>query len=138
MGSFVGACDGSQVPHGSMMVAMTLLLWIIFDVLLLLGLTLRLVRVIVSDDIGEWWVKEPIRKRILRINDDQKRNRALDYVEGLDCPFCVGFWIAGLTLLSLYLAGGPGEANDVWRWVSAWFALNWVAAHLGARAGDTK
>lgn len=115
-----------------MMIPM-LLLWIL-DVVLLLGLTLRLSRLIVTDDIGDWWVKEPVRRWAMRRKDPTK---ALDYADGLDCPFCVGFWIAGLTLLSLFLVGGPGEAHDVWRWVSAWFALNWVAAHLGARAGDT-
>lgn len=58
---------------------------------------------------------------------------------GLDCPFCVGFWLAALTVVSLLVAGGPGADGTlaiVWRVVAGVFTLNWLAAHIGARLGD--
>lgn len=113
------------------------MLLVFLDLLLALGLTLRLTRLIVVDDIGDWWVKKPIAKRLSEIRSDGKRQKAFDYWDGLSCPFCIGFWIAGAVLLSLFLVGGPGDAAVLWRWVAGWFALNWIAAHLGARAGDT-
>jgi hypothetical protein len=115
------------------------MLLIVLDLLLALGLTLRLSRLVVADDIGEWWIKKPIARWIDRKFPvlGPKRDRAFDYWEGLSCPFCVGFWIAGAVLLSLFLVGGPGDAAVLWRWIAGWFALNWIAAHIGARAGDT-
>jgi len=113
------------------------MLLVIVDLLLALGLTLRLSRLIVVDDIGDWWVKRPIAERLGKMPTGPKRDKAFDYWDGLSCPFCVGFWIAGLVLLSLYLVGGPGDAAVLWRWIAGWFALNWIAAHIGARAGDT-
>lgn len=114
-----------------------MLLLQVLDVLLLFGLILRLTRVIVSDDIGLWWVRGPWANYAWE-KEGQEFGWRAKISTGLGCPFCVGFWIAGLCLLSLFLVGGPGEAAPLWRWVSAWFALNWIAAHLGARAGDTE
>lgn len=115
------------------------MLLIVLDILLALGLTLRLSRLIVTDDIGEWWVKKPIAMWISRKwgPDNPRHQKAFDYWDGLSCPFCVGFWIAGAVLLSLFLVGGPGDAAVLWRWIAGWFTLNWIAAHIGARAGDT-
>lgn len=158
----------------------------VVDLLLLLGLTLRVVRVVTFDDIGRWWIRAPAQRWALRHEPlpapEAKTppgtyrvavgpyGEALDVpaaqtyttqgyaaelavraaeeaamepqgwrsklVSGADCPWCWGFWLAGLCLLSLLVAGGPGEAHWVWRAVAGWFTLNYVAAHIGPRLGD--
>lgn len=105
------------------------------DILLALGLTLRLSRLVVTDDIGLWWIRIPA------FNWAHAREPRADgwrakLQSGLSCPFCVGFWIGCLVLLSLWLVGGPGHAHEAWRWVSGAFALNWIVGHIAARAGD--
>ena len=113
--------------------------WIALDALLAFGLTLRLTLLVVGDDIGRWWIKTPLLKWIdNRPMTDEGRDRAFRYWNGLNCPFCVGFWIAGLVLLSVYLLGGFGTMREPWRWVAGWFSLNYVAGHLGAGIGDTE
>lgn len=97
---------------------------------LALGASLRLTRLIVTDDLGQWWVKDPLRNYVLqRIPTEQ----AEDYLDGLDCPFCVGFWIGAGVLASAALLG----ERRSWRFVAGALTLNYVAAHLGARLGDT-
>lgn len=136
--------------------------WLVLgDLLLLLGLTLRLTRLIVADDFpGTWLIREPAARwaaandwryvvKDTQMTEDEHglaftgqidqepdpgwRTKA---VEGLSCPFCIGFWIAAAMMLILAAVGGPGHAPDWWRIIAGIFALNWVAAHLGARAGD--
>ena len=132
---------------------------IVVDCLLALGLTARLTRFVVTDDLGGWWIREPAQRWANRHEPTVNGvpvHRAVEsgavhadgpvprgwrdkLVSGLDCPFCVGFWLAALVLASLAVVGGPGADSllaVVWRWVAAVFALNWVAAHLGARLGD--
>lgn len=124
----------------------------VLDCLLALGLTLRLTRLVVMDDLSLWWLRGPLavwatRKNPLPEMDtlptgfQEMRVYVPDWrgklVSGLSCPFCVGFWIGCLVLLSLWLVGGPGAAAEPWRWVAGAFTLNWVAAHIGARAGDS-
>jgi hypothetical protein len=109
---------------------------VIFDILLALGLTLRLTRLIVVDDAGLWFVRMPVFHWAEK-HDPQGRGWQGKLNTGLDCPFCIGFWIGCGVLLSLYLAGGPGDVTEAWRWVAGAFTLNWVAAHVGSRMGDS-
>jgi hypothetical protein len=111
---------------------MTVLLFLL-DIFLLAGLTARLSRLVTTDDLGVWWVQAPAGKWAVNRSTAERRHRAIRYVEGLECPYCVGFWIAVATTVSLLLVGGPGEANDVWRWVAAAFTLNYVVAHISSR-----
>lgn len=130
------------------------------DLLLLLGLTLRTTRLITGDSIpGDWWIKDPLERletaadnrdsanaplgktwlesaRAKRMEETGEWQRRWRYLDGLDCPFCVGLWIAGATTLSLLLVGGPGDAAEWWRWVAGAFTLNYLAAHVGSRLGD--
>lgn len=99
---------------------------LILDLFLLLGLTMRATRIITSDTISERYLREPLMSRV-------KNDRQEFWVEGLYCPYCVGFWISGLCLVSLMLAGGPGDAAMWWRLGAGWFTLNLIAAHLGSR-----
>lgn len=104
----------------------------LLDALLLLGLTVRLSRLVTTDDLGVWWVQNPAEDWAVHRKTEDGRRRAINYVQGLQCPFCVGFWIAVATTASLLLVGGPGHADEVWRWVAAAFTLNYVAAHISA------
>ena len=56
---------------------------------------------------------------------------------GLDCPFCVGFWIGAGVLAADRLASQERVLDKPWRFAKAALALNYVTAHLGARLGDT-
>lgn len=115
--------------------AMTLL--ILADLALLLGLTLRLTRLVVTDQVGEYLVRRPaehVAAHVLHSGRTLAFTRAL-----LSCPFCIGFWLGVAALATLAAVGGPGAegtAAVVWRYVAGAFALNWVAAHIGARLGD--
>lgn len=128
---------------------------------LVLGLTMRLTRFVVADELGELWIKDPLdraahrwwtrettkvksRRNALRRmghNEDLVLSRVPDleqpwwwkYRSGLDCPFCVGFWIGTAVLASEAVAG----RSRWWKFGAAAFTLNEVAAHLGARLGDT-
>jgi hypothetical protein len=111
---------------------MTVLLTL-FDVFLLAGLTARLSRLVTTDDIGVWWVQTPAGKWAVNRSTPERRHKAIQYVEGLECPYCVGFWIAVATTFSLWLAGGPGDAAELWRWAAAAFTLNYVVAHISSR-----
>lgn len=117
------------------------------DLLLTLGLTLRVVRAVTGDTIGERYILDPTRAWAMRqhpkttgdltvIDGEAHSRRWLFWQSGLACPFCIGFYIAGAVLLSLFLVGGPGDAAEPWRWVAGWFTLNWIAAHVGSRLGD--
>ncbi len=115
----------------------------VIDIALLLGFTLRLIRLVVIDDLGGWLIREPAQRWVMRRAEksgrDWARTKAYKLVSGLDCPFCVGFWLAALTMASLLVAGGPGADGSlsmVWRVVAGVFTLNWVAAHVGSRLGD--
>src|SRR5262245_56805005 len=96
------------------------------DAALALGASMRLTRLVVTDDLGEWFVKEPVR----RWTKDHPRH--LHWAEGLDCPFCVGYWIGVAVLL-----GYHALPRGLWRFGCATLTLNEVAGHLAARLGDT-
>ena len=98
----------------------------------------RITRVIVTDDIGLWYIRGPLVSWVIKHEPDHFGWRSRLW-SGLDCPFCVGFWVGVLVLVSLAAVGGPDAdttAATIWRWVMAAFALNYVTAHVGARLGD--
>lgn len=109
------------------------LLLFTFDVVLLLGLTLRLTLFVVGDDLGQMWVVEPATRWAMARPTVEGRKKAIRYVDGLTCPFCVGFWIGVACTVSLWAVGGPGHAEDLWRWVAAAFTLNYIVGHVSAR-----
>lgn len=116
----------------------------VLDVLLVLGLTLRLTHLVIADDLGKWFVQEPANRWAgdgWRWNDAEEELEPTTWkaklVSGLDCPWCIGFWIGCLCLLTLALVGGPGHAAEWWRWIAGAFTVNYICAHSGARLGDT-
>lgn len=122
--------------------------WFWFDLLLLVLSTLRLSRLVTSDQIGEWFIQEPAKRwatmadvttdyepymgEVLRQTDnpDGWRHRLVD---GLICGFCEGYWIGVVTIVVLAMLGGPGDAPDWWRVLSGTFALSYVIGHVSAR-----
>lgn len=112
------------------------------DLALVLGLALRLSRLITTDDLGLWWVQWPLANRrndYVRKQMPAGTGRGVKdpkwwkYAEGLECPFCVGAWLGALALLSLWLAGGPGHAAEWWRYGAGIFALNYLVGHIASR-----
>lgn len=95
---------------------------------------MRLTRLVVADDIpGRWWIKEPLI--------DYARSHQIEHgrppswwplTSGLDCPFCIGLWIAGGVALIDEVAGD----SRWWRLLTSALALNEAAAHIGSRLGD--
>lgn len=54
-------------------------------------------------------------------------------VKGLDCPFCVGFWVGALILAGEVTLGRLPVVGTVWRFGVSAFALNYVVGHVSAR-----
>lgn len=103
------------------------------DITLLLLAALRVTRLITTDNIpGQWWIYGPLYKRA---HGHPRRGtpKWAKYLDGLDCPFCVGLWVCAVGVASLLLVGGPGHAADWWRWLAAPFALNYVTGHVAKR-----
>ena len=112
---------------------MTALAWL--DLLLALGFTLRLSRLVTSDTITDWWLRGPLDRWADRKEPYHPAWRT-KLVSGLSCPICVGFWLTGLVVLSLAVMGGPaaeGTLALVWQYVALAFTLNYVAGHISAR-----
>lgn len=53
-------------------------------------------------------------------------------VKGLDCPFCVGFWI-GLAVLALLPLFQVPVIGHLLRWLFGALALNYVVGHVSSR-----
>lgn len=94
------------------------------DISLIFGATTRLTRLITLDDLGQWWVVDPLISRA-------ENTRWWKYVDGLTCPFCVGFHLSLMVIMS-YLAarrlGGP--ALVAWRAAAGALTVNYGSAHL--------
>jgi hypothetical protein len=130
----------------------------VLDLVLALGAALRLTRFVVADDVpGQWWIKDPLhdakhasqRKHapepyvqnpgFITAGDQYPTGpepKWARYLEGLSCPYCLSVWVAAFTTLTLFLAGGPGDAADWWRYGAGFLTLAWLTGHIAARAGD--
>lgn len=103
----------------------------------------RLTRLVVWDEIGQWWIKDPIDRaagqwwhdkttEALQTADGHVGVREVEpeqpwwwkYRSGLDCPYCVGFWL-GAGVLALDAAAGE---HPVWRLTRDALAMNMVVA----------
>ena len=111
-------------------------------VILPLLAAVRLTRLVVTDDLGRWWIHEPIDRAMDAYAERELWTAAHEdrdpvepwwwkYRSGLDCPFCVGFWICVGTL-----AAQRALPRPVFTALAAPLALNYVTAHLGSRLGD--
>lgn len=114
-----------------------------FRALLLTLATARLTRLVVWDEIGQWWIKDPIDRaaeqwwhdrmtEALQTADGHVGVREIEpeqpwwwkYRSGLDCPYCVGFWL-GAGVLALDAAAGE---SPVWRLTRDALAMNMIVA----------
>lgn len=101
---------------------------------------IRLTRLVTTDEIGQWWIKDPIDRAAEQWYSEQ--TEALHnlsgeivrepeqpwwwkYRSGLDCPHCVSFWAALLVLATRKV---PGH-----RLVTAALATSYVVGHVSAR-----
>jgi hypothetical protein len=130
---------------------------------------MRLTRLVVTDDLGQWWVKDPLDQwmhqhpKLSDVTDHDHELREfrsfanlpykkcticgeLDgttyprvrfhrYLGGLECPYCVGFWIGAGVLASHSIAKRTGMIG-LWRFAARALTLNEAAAHLGIKIGD--
>lgn len=110
--------------------------------------TARLTRFITSDWLGHWWIVQPARHWAVfgtplyhtlpesidaEWAENEPRTWRQKLVKGLDCPFCVGFWIGGVMLLAQVLADAVPVLKPVIRFGLAMLALNYVTGHLSSR-----
>lgn len=91
---------------------------------LTMGAAARITRFVTQDDLGEWWIKEPLRNKAAQLDPRWDK-----YVEGLECPFCVGFWAT----TAVMGAGAVLRWNKVWQWGAGVWAASYVVAHVSSR-----
>jgi hypothetical protein len=115
--------------------------------LILLG-ALRLTRFITSDKLGYWWVVQPARRWAMygtalyhspaEVIEAEWEGGAPTtprqrLVSGLDCPFCVGFWLGALALVGTLLIGRVPVLGALWRLGLGALGLNYIVGHISAR-----
>lgn len=91
---------------------------------LTLAAAARVTRLVTVDDLGEWWIKEPVRSKAAQLDPRWDK-----YVDGLDCSFCVGFWAT----TAVMGAGAALRWNKVWQFGAGVFAASYVVAHVSSR-----
>ncbi len=106
---------------------------------------LRLTRFITTDWLGEWTIDAPARRWANRHESSawMYRNPPLEeqvdpdngwrskLVKGLDCPFCVGFWIGLLLIMAIALC--PKPLRPILNSLLAALGLNYVVGHISKR-----
>ena len=115
------------------------------DLLLILGATLRLTRLAVVDDLGVWWLQDPITRwavsregSTVTYEDgsyaaDPDRGWRNKLAEGTTCGFCIGFWIGCLVIGSWLIASHTDTLTFAWRIGALAFTLNYLAGHISGR-----
>ena len=110
------------------------------DQVLILGATTRLTRLVTTDDLGQWLIRDPIDSAMKRWEDRHcvhEHNGVpcrpwwWKYRSGLICPHCVGQHVAFGVLTSYALTGRSPRARSAWRFVAAGLTLNAVSTVLG-------
>jgi hypothetical protein len=107
----------------------------LMDLALLLLATLRVTRLVTTDNVpGQWWIYGPLYKAgAVRMARERHAPRWYRYLEGLTCPFCVGFWVGLAAVVLVALLGGPGDLPVWFRYLMGAFALNYVVGHVSGR-----
>ena len=83
----------------------------------------RVTRFVTTDSLGEWWIQEPAREFAARFDPRWDK-----YVDGLSCPYCVGFWATA----AVFGAGSALRWNRVWQWGAGVWAASYVVGHMVA------
>jgi hypothetical protein len=101
------------------------------DYLLILGASARATRFVTTDDLGQWWIANPLRRRFA---DHPRWGR---YLSGLECPFCAGFHVSLFAVTSYAIARSAGpRALAFWRIGAGALTVNYVSAHADIRLTD--
>ncbi len=87
----------------------------------------RTYRLIAIDSAGEP-ARRLIRRLIFKLGKRGKDHAADLVEEGAECPFCIGFWVTSLWVLTGLLWGG----TFVWLLFAGCFAANYVGGQLNA------
>lgn len=118
---------------------------------------LRATRFITSDHLGEWALVGQARRWADRYEHDAlaREWRALPspkppfehwargddepvtwqgkLVKGLDCPFCVGFWITGAAVLGAAAANRGARRRAAFQVLAGAFGANYITGHISSR-----
>ncbi|UDL16206.1 hypothetical protein SEA_KOZIE_10 [Microbacterium phage Kozie] len=110
---------------------------------------LRATRFITSDHLGEWWLVGPAKRWAWRrgthgyspteINadpaptPDPASGWRAKLVSGLDCPFCVGFWITGAAVLAAAAANRGPRRRAAFQLLAGAVGANYVTGHISSR-----
>lgn len=119
---------------------------------------LRATRFITSDKLGEWWLVGPAKRWAARreVPDDVRADLEKRFsheirdnapvanpparwgwrsklVSGLDCPFCVGFWVVAAALLAEVATRRVRPLRALWTFVAGVAAMNYVTGHVSSR-----
>lgn len=102
--------------------------WTVADLVIMIGASLRLVRLAIMDDLG---------RRALIPAEERIRDRLPEHrqwvADGFTCPFCIGFWIGGLVIATYCLTLiSPEWVSVLWRIGAGALALNYVVGHVVA------
>lgn len=122
--------------------------------ILVAGAAVRLTRFITTDTLGEWTVRTPAKRwaekadigyikqaeasgkteeLAARLENEEPLTPQSKLASGLECPFCVGFWISLTVLLIDRVLPSKGILRTIWRMISGALTLNYVTAHISAR-----
>lgn len=116
----------------------------LIDKLTTIGATLRLTRLVVRDDLGDWTLYRPAETWAIKHDGtgyhDRDQRPVLDeragwrskLVSGLACPFCVGFWL-GAGVLAADVATRGTRLEPGWRFAKSALTLNYATAHVASR-----
>lgn len=119
------------------------------DLILAVGATLRLTRFVTSDFLGEWTIVGPAKRWAWKRSgvgyqpsEIGARVEAVPtpphwsgwrskLVKGLDCPFCVGFWIGAVVLVATVVC--PKPLRPLLRLAYGSLGLNYAVGHISSR-----
>lgn len=111
--------------------------------------TARLVRLVTEDSLGDWWVRRPVRQWAIdrtggldgvepedfddAVGDPSRWSWRVKLASGIDCRWCVGFWLGVLVLIGEALTATRALrwARPLWTFALSALALNVVANAAG-------
>jgi len=104
----------------------------------------RLTRFVTTDWLGEWWIGQPAKAWAEKVDGPDSAidltatgHHRTKLVKGLDCPFCVGFWVGGALLIGEAALGAtsksPKLVRGTWALGIGALALNYIVGHVSSR-----
>lgn len=111
----------------------------------------RLSRLVTTDQLGEWFIHNPVykwadkhehvRRRVMRQDMDSPEPVTWQgrLASGLECPFCVGFWATlGVVAVERATRSTPRPFRAAVEVVGTALAVNYVVGHAEARLTETE